>query len=87
MAKKRIAERDHDIPEEDKSIIEKLVAIDERVAIMMGNEMLLAGIDTVSAMCKTCILFSFTGSVNEATKKILMSFSVINTVLVKITKI
>lgn len=47
-AKKTIQKRDHDIPEEDRSIIEKLLAIDEKVATMMANEMLLAGIDTVS---------------------------------------
>ncbi|CAK1580242.1 unnamed protein product [Parnassius mnemosyne] len=47
-AKKKIDERKHSIPEEDKSIIEKLLAIDEKVAIMMANEMLLAGIDTVA---------------------------------------
>nr|QZP43544.1 cytochrome P450 monooxygenase CYP333A26 [Ephestia elutella] len=48
QAKKRINERGHDIPEEDKTIVEKLLAVDETVAIMMANEMLLAGIDTVS---------------------------------------
>ncbi|CAH0585749.1 unnamed protein product [Chrysodeixis includens] len=47
-ARKRIEQRGHDIPEEDKSIVEKLLAIDERVAILMGNEMLMAGIDTVA---------------------------------------
>ncbi|CAB3221934.1 unnamed protein product [Arctia plantaginis] len=56
MARKRIAERGHDVPEEDKSIIEKLLAIDERVAIMMANEMLLAGIDTV-AFTVTSLLY------------------------------
>ncbi|KAL0883187.1 hypothetical protein ABMA27_016626 [Loxostege sticticalis] len=48
QAKKRIQERGHDIPEEDQSVLEKLLAIDERVAVMMANEMLLAGIDTVA---------------------------------------
>lgn len=47
-AKQAIEERGQDVPDEDKSILEKLLAIDEKVAIMMGNEMLLAGIDTVS---------------------------------------
>lgn len=47
-AKQAINDRGHDVPEEDKSIIEKLLAIDEKVAVIMGNEMLLAGIDTVS---------------------------------------
>ncbi|XP_032517342.2 cytochrome P450 CYP12A2-like isoform X1 [Danaus plexippus] len=47
-AEKKIKERGHDVPEEDKSIIEKLLSIDEKVALAMGNEMLLAGIDTVS---------------------------------------
>ena len=46
-AKSRLKERGHDIPEEDKSVIEKLLAIDEKVAVAMANEMLLAGIDTV----------------------------------------
>lgn len=49
--RQRIKERGHDIPEEDKSIIEKLLAIDEKVAIMMANEMLLSGIDTVRKKC------------------------------------
>lgn len=44
----KINSRGHDVAEEDKSIIEKLLAIDEKVAIMMANEMLLAGIDTVN---------------------------------------
>lgn len=48
LAKKRITERQHDIPEEDKSILEKLFAIDEKVAIVMANEMLFAGIDTAA---------------------------------------
>ncbi|CAB3221930.1 unnamed protein product [Arctia plantaginis] len=48
QATKRINEREHDIPDGEKSIIEKLLAIDERVAIVMANEMLMAGIDTVS---------------------------------------
>lgn len=48
QAQNKIKERGHDVPEEDKSIIEKLIAIDERVAILMANEMLMAGIDTVS---------------------------------------
>nr|QLI62186.1 cytochrome P450 37 [Streltzoviella insularis] len=47
QAKKQINERGHVIPEEEKSVIEKLLAIDEKVAIMMANEMLMAGIDTV----------------------------------------
>lgn len=46
-AKKRINNRGHDIPEEDKTIVEKLLTVDESVAIMMANEILLAGIDTV----------------------------------------
>ncbi|XP_073956280.1 cytochrome P450 CYP12A2-like isoform X2 [Choristoneura fumiferana] len=53
QAQNKIKERGHDVPEEDKSIIEKLIAIDERVAILMANEMLMAGIDTVA--------FSITG--------------------------
>ncbi|XP_028171135.1 cytochrome P450 CYP12A2-like isoform X1 [Ostrinia furnacalis] len=48
QAKKQIRERGHDVPDEDQSILEKLLAIDERVAVMMANEMLLAGIDTVA---------------------------------------
>lgn len=44
----KINARGHDVPDEDKSIIEKLFAIDEKVAVMMANEMLLAGIDTVN---------------------------------------
>lgn len=48
QAEQRMKERGHDIPEEDKSVLEKLLAVDEKVAIMMANEMLLAGIDTVS---------------------------------------
>ncbi|CAG4955952.1 unnamed protein product [Colias eurytheme] len=47
-AQRQINERGHDIPDEDKSIIEKLLAIDEKVAIMMGSEMLIAGIDSVA---------------------------------------
>ncbi|XP_047991754.1 cytochrome P450 CYP12A2-like isoform X2 [Leguminivora glycinivorella] len=47
-AKKLAKERGSDVPEKDKSILEKLIAIDERVAILMANEMLMAGIDTVS---------------------------------------
>lgn len=50
QAKQRIKERGHDIPDEDKSVIEKLLAVDEKVAVMMANEMLMAGIDTVSIM-------------------------------------
>ncbi|XP_068633056.1 cytochrome P450 CYP12A2-like [Battus philenor] len=46
-AKRRIENREHDVADEDKSIIEKLLAIDEKVAILMANEMLLAGVDTV----------------------------------------
>lgn len=52
---KTIKERGHDVPDEDKSIIEKLLAIDEKVAIMMGSEMLLAGIDTVSRYLRVVI--------------------------------
>ncbi|XP_049873861.1 cytochrome P450 CYP12A2-like isoform X2 [Pectinophora gossypiella] len=55
-ARKQITERGHDIPEEEKSIIEKLLAIDEKVAISMANEMLLAGIDTV-AFATTNLLY------------------------------
>ncbi|XP_052741452.1 cytochrome P450 CYP12A2 isoform X2 [Bicyclus anynana] len=47
-ARRIINGREHNIPEEDKSIIEKLLDIDDRVATMMANEMLLAGIDTVA---------------------------------------
>ncbi|GBP88494.1 Cytochrome P450 CYP12A2 [Eumeta japonica] len=47
-AKKRINERGYNVPEEEKSIIERLLAVDQTVAIMMANEMLLAGIDTVA---------------------------------------
>lgn len=50
QTKQRINERGHDIPEEDKSVLEKLLAVDEKVAIMMANEMLMAGIDTVSVV-------------------------------------
>ncbi|KAJ0176637.1 hypothetical protein K1T71_007816 [Dendrolimus kikuchii] len=46
--RKSINERENEMLEEDKSIIEKLLAIDEKVAVMMANEMLLAGIDTVA---------------------------------------
>ncbi|XP_047503259.1 probable cytochrome P450 12a5, mitochondrial isoform X1 [Pieris napi] len=56
-AKRQISERGQDIPEEDKSIIEKLLAVDEKVAIMMASEMLLAGIDTV-AFSVTSILYN-----------------------------
>ncbi|CAF4917575.1 unnamed protein product [Pieris macdunnoughi] len=56
-AKRQISERGHAIPEEDKSIIEKLLAVDEKVAIMMASEMLLAGIDTV-AFSVTSILYN-----------------------------
>nr|QZP43549.1 cytochrome P450 monooxygenase CYP333A25 [Ephestia elutella] len=55
QAKKRINERGSDVPDEDKSIIEKLLAVDQTVAIMMGNEMLLAGIDTVSFSITTLL--------------------------------
>lgn len=48
QAKQRIKDRDHEVPDEDKSVLEKLLAVDEKVAIMMANEMLMAGIDTVS---------------------------------------
>ncbi|XP_021188293.3 cytochrome P450 CYP12A2 [Helicoverpa armigera] len=47
-ARKQINARGHDVPEEEKSIVERLLAIDEQVAILMANEMLMAGIDTVS---------------------------------------
>ncbi|KAG6443747.1 cytochrome P450 CYP12A2 [Manduca sexta] len=47
-AQKALQERGHDIPDEDKSVIEKLLAIDEKVAVVMANEMLFAGIDTVA---------------------------------------
>lgn len=47
-AKQRFEERGHDIPDEDKSVLEKLLAVDEKVAIAMANEMFMAGIDTVS---------------------------------------
>lgn len=47
-ARKKINSRGYEVLEEDKSVIEKLLAIDEKVAIMMANEMLLAGIDTVA---------------------------------------
>ncbi|KAL4713975.1 hypothetical protein ACJJTC_005606 [Scirpophaga incertulas] len=47
-AKKRIINRQHEIPDEEQSILEKLLAIDDKVAVMMANEMLFAGIDTVS---------------------------------------
>ncbi|XP_069359520.1 cytochrome P450 CYP12A2-like isoform X2 [Maniola hyperantus] len=47
-AKRIIKDRAHELPEEDKSILEKLLAIDERVATVMANEMLFAGIDTVA---------------------------------------
>lgn len=50
QARKKINEREHDIPDAEKSIIEKLLAIDEKVAIVMANEMLMAGIDTVSSL-------------------------------------
>ncbi|XP_026761747.2 cytochrome P450 CYP12A2-like isoform X2 [Galleria mellonella] len=55
-AKRQINERGHDIPEEDKSILEKLLSIDENVALMMANEMLMAGIDTV-AFSTTGVLY------------------------------
>lgn len=51
-AKKKIYGRSCDIADEEKSIIEKLLAIDVKVAILMANEMLLAGIDTVSRRIK-----------------------------------
>ncbi|XP_026329292.1 cytochrome P450 CYP12A2-like isoform X2 [Hyposmocoma kahamanoa] len=56
QAKQRIKERGHNIPEEDKSVLEKLLAVDEKVAIMMANEMLMAGIDTV-ALATTVLLY------------------------------
>ncbi|XP_028042906.1 cytochrome P450 CYP12A2-like isoform X2 [Bombyx mandarina] len=46
-ARKQLEERGYDIPEEEKSVLEKLIAIDEKVAVMMASEMLLAGIDTL----------------------------------------
>ncbi|KAM3965251.1 cytochrome P450 CYP12A2 [Aphomia sociella] len=56
QTKKQINDRGHDIPEEDKSILEKLLSIDEMVALMMANEMLMAGIDTV-AFTTTGVLY------------------------------
>ncbi|XP_072949195.1 cytochrome P450 CYP12A2-like isoform X2 [Epargyreus clarus] len=56
-AQRKINERGHDIPDEDKSIIEKLLAIDEKVAIMMASDMLFAGIDTV-AFTTTALLYN-----------------------------
>ncbi|XP_013186813.2 cytochrome P450 CYP12A2 isoform X1 [Amyelois transitella] len=47
-AEKRINERGYDVPEEEKTIVERLLAVDKTVAIMMATEMLLAGVDTVS---------------------------------------
>ncbi|CAH2232805.1 cytochrome P450 CYP12A2-like isoform X2 [Pararge aegeria] len=47
-AKRIIKDRAHELPEEDKSVIEKLIAIDDKVATVMANEMLFAGIDTVA---------------------------------------
>ncbi|KAJ8731410.1 hypothetical protein PYW07_004574 [Mythimna separata] len=47
-ARKSINERGYAIPEEEQSIVERLLNIDERVAVLMANEMLSAGIDTVS---------------------------------------
>lgn len=55
-ARKIYDEREHEILDEDKSIIEKLLAIDEKVAVMMANEMLFAGIDTV-AFTTTSLLY------------------------------
>ncbi|KAH9644855.1 hypothetical protein HF086_007943 [Spodoptera exigua] len=54
-ARKRINERGYDIPEEEKSVVERLLAIDEKVAILMANEMLFAGIDTVSFVATSII--------------------------------
>ncbi|XP_059048495.1 cytochrome P450 CYP12A2-like isoform X2 [Achroia grisella] len=67
QAKKQINERGHDIAEEDKSILEKLLAIDETVALMMANEMLMAGIDTV-AFSTTAVLYQL-ATHPEAQKK------------------
>lgn len=47
-AKKNIGERKNVILEENKSVIERLLEVDEKVAVMMANEMLFAGIDTVA---------------------------------------
>ncbi|CAG9786719.1 unnamed protein product [Diatraea saccharalis] len=47
-AKRSINEKGQATPEEDQSVLEKLLAIDEKVAVMMANEMLFAGIDTVA---------------------------------------
>ncbi|KAJ8722068.1 hypothetical protein PYW08_004470 [Mythimna loreyi] len=54
-AKTKIKERGHDIPDEEKSIVERLLAIDERVAVLMATEMLAAGIDTVSFTATTLL--------------------------------
>ncbi|CAH0715572.1 unnamed protein product, partial [Brenthis ino] len=56
-AKQKTKDRGHDVPEEDKSVVEKLLAIDQKVAVAMANEMLLAGIDTV-AFTATCLLYN-----------------------------
>ncbi|XP_004932126.1 cytochrome P450 CYP12A2 isoform X1 [Bombyx mori] len=56
-ARKKLEQRGYDIPEEEKSVLEKLIAIDEKVAVMMASEMLLAGIDTVSFVT-TSLLFN-----------------------------
>ncbi|KAJ2949035.1 hypothetical protein O0L34_g5977 [Tuta absoluta] len=67
QARQRINERDHEIPEEEKSIIEKLLAIDEKVAILMANEMLMAGIDTV-AFSTTALLYHLAKNPNVQDK-------------------
>ncbi|XP_038209615.1 cytochrome P450 CYP12A2-like [Zerene cesonia] len=66
-AQRQINERGHDIPDEDKSIIEKLLAVDEKVAIMMASEMLLAGIDTV-AFGVTALLYNMASNPDVQTK-------------------
>ncbi|XP_038209836.1 cytochrome P450 CYP12A2-like [Zerene cesonia] len=66
-AQRQINERGHDIPDEDKSIIEKLLAVDEKVAIMMASEMLLAGIDSV-AFGVTGLLYNLASNPDVQTK-------------------
>ncbi|CAH2096223.1 unnamed protein product [Euphydryas editha] len=66
-AKIKINERGHDILEEDKSVIERLLAIDDNVAIMMANEMLFAGIDTVG-YATTCLLYNLAMNQNVQDK-------------------
>lgn len=36
------------LPHEEKSVLEKLLEIDENVAVIMASDMLFAGVDTVS---------------------------------------